>query len=162
MGDIDHAGHDHMVMVVIVVKSAAETVYVRCRKLSVITGYGKDFVACMFNGTRLMLADMAAVSGNDALVGPQYGTDDDGVCLRPARQEMDSGIFYTAGGPYLFHCAFAEGIRPVAGRVHKVGILQSFQYQRMGTFHIIGSEVKHGAVFCPVIRILVHSLCPFS
>ena len=84
VGDIDHAGENH-VLVVAVLPEPADKFPEFCRLyLSFMLGQFQHFMAGKFNGSGFVGAYMPRMGCNDPFVGGQHGVDDDLVGLGSA------------------------------------------------------------------------------
>ena len=99
LGNIDKAGHDHMLVIGVVpvtLNAALDGIGV---KLSVFVGQCDNFVAAGFDRACLVSADMAGLRGDHALIRAKDGPYNSGVGLRSADKEKDVGIGCIAGFP---------------------------------------------------------------
>ena len=101
LGNIDQAGHDHMLVIGVVpvaLNAALDGIGV---KLSVLMRQGDYFVAAGFDRACFMSADMAGLRGDHALVRAKDGPYHSGVGLCSADKKIDVGIWSIAGFPDL-------------------------------------------------------------
>ena len=84
MREIDHAGHDHVVVVGVVLVFVQKRPDLVCTDLSVVVRQRQDFVSAELDRTGLVYADVPGACGDHALIAFQHGVDHRGVCLRAA------------------------------------------------------------------------------
>ena len=143
VGDIHHAGEDHVVVVRVGVEGLAEILHRGGIQLAVLLGQADDLVAGELDGTRLMTGHMAGGGGDDALPAAERGGDDDGVGLGAAGDEEDVGLGAGAGGAYLLLCAGAVGVGAVAGHLLEVRFRQLLQDGGMRTLAVVVLKIQH-------------------
>ena len=81
MREIDHAGHDHVVVVGVVLVFVQKRPDLVCTDLSVVVRQRQDFVSAELDRTGLVYADVPGACGDHALIAFQHGADHRGVCL---------------------------------------------------------------------------------
>ena len=143
VGDIHHAGEDHVVVVRVGVEGLAEILHRGGIQLAVLLGQADDLVAGELDGTRLMTGHMAGGGGDDALPAAEHGGDDDGVGLGAAGDEEDVCLGAGAGGAYLLFCAGAVGVGAVAGHLLEVRFRQLLQDGGMRTLAVVVLKIQH-------------------
>ena len=143
VGDIHHAGEDHVVVVRVGVEGLAEILHRGGIQLAVLLEQADDLVAGELDGTRLMTGHMAGGGGDDALPAAEHGGDDDGVGLGAAGDEEDVCLGEGAGGTYLLFCAGAVGVGAVAGHLLEVRFRQLLQDGGMRTLAVVVLKIQH-------------------
>ena len=88
MGEIDHAGHDHVITGAVLFKIPEEAVDLIGGKLAEFMGQRQDFMAAKFNGTGFVDADVPRIRRNDSLIGGKHCINDGGIGLRSADEKM--------------------------------------------------------------------------
>ena len=89
MREIDHAGHDHVVVVGVVLILVQQCLNLSSTDFSVVVRQRQDFVSAELDCTGLVYADVPGACGDHALIAFQHGVDHRGVCLRAANQKED-------------------------------------------------------------------------
>ena len=84
MREIDHAGHDHVVVVGVVLAFVQKRPDLVCTDLSVVVRQRQDFVSAELDCAGLVYADVPGACGDHALIAFQHGVDHRGACLRAA------------------------------------------------------------------------------
>lgn len=84
MRKVDHAGHDHVVVVGVVLAFVQKRPDLVCTDLSVVVRQRQDFVSAELDCTGLVYADVPGACGDHALIAFQHGVDHRGVRLRAA------------------------------------------------------------------------------
>lgn len=140
MREIDHAGHDHVIAVAVLLKIFEKGINLIRGKLAEFVGQRQDFMAAEFYGASFVNADVSRICRNDTLIGGQHCIDDGGVCLRAADEKMHFTFRRVAGRENFFGCAVRDSIRAIARHRRVVDFHHFFENGRMGAFHIVGSK----------------------
>lgn len=107
MGEIDHAGHDHVITGALLFKIPEKAVDLIGGKLAEFMGQRQDFMAAKFNGTGFVDADVPRIRRNDSLIGGKHCINDGGIGLRSADEKMYFTFRRMAGCENFFGCACA-------------------------------------------------------
>ena len=142
MGEVDHAGHHHMLPVPVLPPGLRAGPDLFRRDFSVPVRQGEHLVAAVLDGAGFVGGDMPAFGGNHPLPGAEERVDHDGVGLRAAGQKPDRRVRHAAGGADFLPGGFGKGIQAVARRFFQIGLEQTPQDGRMGPLHIIRGEGK--------------------
>ena len=112
-------------------------------QLAVGSGDGADLVAHGLDGAGLMDADVAGLRGDDRLVGPQQGGDDQGVGLGAAHGEVD--LRGGGGEPRPDHIGglLAAAVQAIAVELGRAGVSQGLQDPGMGGLAVIVRKTVH-------------------
>ena len=84
MREIDHAGHDHMVVVRVILILRQKRFNLTGADFSVMVRQRQDFVSAELDRTGLVYADVPGACGDHALIAFQHGVAHRGVRLRAA------------------------------------------------------------------------------
>ena len=84
MRKVDHAGHDHMVMVRVILILLQKRSNLTGADFSVMVRQGQHFMPAKLDRTGLVYADVPGACGDHALIAFQHGVDHRGVRLRAA------------------------------------------------------------------------------
>ena len=84
MREIDHARHDHMVVVRVILILRQKRSNLTGADFSVVVRQRQDFVSAELDRTGLVYADVPGACGDHALIAFQHGVDHRGVRLRAA------------------------------------------------------------------------------
>lgn len=68
MGNVDHAGEDHMFVIFIAIKCFKEIFKGRCGEFAVCVRKAQNFVTGIFHGSGFMPVNMSGRCGDDALI----------------------------------------------------------------------------------------------
>ena len=90
-----------------------------------------------------MDVDVRAGRAEHALVRPEQGSDDGGIGLRAADQEMDVGVRAVEDEADHLGRFRAMGIFPVAGGLLQVCRLKGLEDLRTASFQVVAFEVEH-------------------
>ena len=121
-GDIDHA-RLHLVFGAAVVEVVRERLLdLLGSNQSIVRGEGQHFVTSMFDGTRLVDVDVTRGSTQYALIGSQCRSNDRGVGLGAAHQELYQRVWSLASLTNQVACIFAVGVNAVARGLLEVSI----------------------------------------
>ena len=142
VGQVDHPRHHHMVSVAVLLVVRQAQGNSGGGNFPFFRGNGQDFVAACLNGTGFVYADVAAVSRNDALVGPEYSTNYGCIGLGAAADKMDGCARGAAGLPDSLPGRLTDGIGAVARGFQQIGIQQPLQDGRMGPFLVIAGKIQ--------------------
>ena len=100
-------------------------------------------MTAVFDGAGLVDADVAALGGNNCLIGPQEGGDGGGVHLGAPHQEVDGGLRRGAQTADGVRRHLTAGVAAIARAAYVVYLGQSLPYRRMGPGTVIIAEVDH-------------------
>ena len=142
-GDIHHTGHDHMLIVGVEVVPVIVILHLLGGNLAVVRGQGQHLVAGGLNGAGFVTVDMAAGSGENALVGPENGGDHRGIGQCAAYQEMHIGLRGPAGRLDLFPGGGAVFILAIAHGLLHIGLQQALHNGGMCALQIVAVEIDH-------------------
>ena len=81
MREIDHAGHDHVVVVRVILILLQKRSNLTGADFSVMVRQGQHFMPAKLDRTGLVYADVPGACGDHALIAFQHGVDHRGVCL---------------------------------------------------------------------------------
>ena len=137
MREIDHAGHDHVVVVRVVLVFVQKRPDLVCTDLSVVVRQRQDFVSAELDCTGLVYADVPGACGDHALIAFQHGVDHRGVCLRAANQKEDLCGRRIAGFADLRFRCFAIAVRAISWRFFKICFRETLEDLRMRALHIV-------------------------
>lgn len=137
MREIDHAGHDHVVVVGVVLVFVQKRPDLVCTDLSVVVRQRQDFVSAELDRTGLVYADVPGACGDHALIAFQHGVDHRGVCLRAADQKEDLCGRRIAGFADLRFRCFAIAVRAISWRFFKICFHETLEDLRMRALHIV-------------------------
>ena len=142
MREVDHARHDHVIMVGVIVE--VRQIFLRAlrRYFAKLIRQCEDLVAAGLNGARLMGADVARLGCKDALIGLQKCVDHDRICLRSSYKKLHSCLLATAGLPDSSSGRLRDLIQAVTRRLHHIGLDHPLHDRRVGSFCIIAGEVE--------------------
>ena len=136
MGNIDHAGLDHVVTAAAGIESLQ--VFTECSGSELVhfARHGQDLVPRCFDGACFMAGHMARFGGHDAFIGLQIGRDDDGVRLGPAFGKIHISAGSPGPGEDFGGCSCCDFVSAIAGTGVHILFFQPFQDLR-GTAAVI-------------------------
>ena len=137
MREIDHAGHDHVVVVGVVLVFVQKRPDLVCTDLSVVVRQRQDFVSAELDCAGLVYADVPGACGDHALIAFQHGVDHRGVRLRAADQKEDLCGRRIAGFADLRFRCFAIAVRAISWRFFKICFHETLEDLRMRALHIV-------------------------
>ena len=143
VGDVDHAGEDHVVVVGVGVEGLAEVLHRGGVQLAVFLGQADHLVARVLDGSGLMARHMAGGGGNHALPAVQQGSNDDGVGLGAARDKAHVCLGAGAGGADLLFGACAVGVGAIAGHFLQIRLHQLLQDGGVGALAVVVFKIVH-------------------
>ena len=144
-GEVDHAGEDHVLVVLVGVEGGAEGLHILRAELAALLRQGQDLVAGELDGPGLVGADVAGPGAEDALPGAEQGVDDKLIGLGAAHEKADPPLRAGAGGEDLLRGAPAVGVRAVARQGFQVRLHETAQDLRMGPGDVVTGKGKHGS-----------------
>ena len=144
MGDVDHARlHDVRVVLVSPVGFQVVSYFRDIQFASVVAGQGDDLVAGGLHGPGLVMIDVTGDRGYHALAVAEYRIHDGGVDLCAAGQEIYPGVGAAAGLSYTFCGGLTIGVGSVAQGLVHIGLNESSEHCRAGSFHVVAFEIEH-------------------
>ncbi|KXT83465.1 hypothetical protein STRDD11_01492 [Streptococcus sp. DD11] len=133
LGKVDHARHDHVFVVAVVPVVCQRLFNLLGSQFAVLAGDFQDLMAAKLNGPGFMDTDMAALGGDDALVGAEQRCDDDLIGLGAPDQKPNLRLRTLAGFPDSSFGRGGELIAAVAAGLHHIGFCQFFHNARMSS-----------------------------
>lgn len=100
-------------------------------------------MASRLNGTGFVDVDVSSVDGNDRLIGPQEGGDDQQVGLGAAHGEVDVGVRCLAQAADQLGGGMAAGVHAVAYGLFQIGDGQGLEDLGMGALTVIIAKTIH-------------------
>ena len=116
MRKVDHAGHDHMVVVRVILILLQKRSNLTGADFSVMVRQGQHFMPAKLDCAGLVYADVPGACGDHAMIAFQHGVDHRGVCLRAADQKEDLCDQRLAGFADLRFRCFAIAVRAISWR----------------------------------------------
>ena len=137
LGEVDHAGHDRVVAVRVVLILLEQRADLRCGDLAVLLRQREDLVAAKLDGAGLVHADVPCVRGDHALVRTEQRVDDGRVRLCAADEKVDLRVRRAAGGANFFARGRAVFVRAVTRCLRKIRFAQALQNGGMRALEIV-------------------------
>ena len=137
MREIDHAGHDHMVVVRVILILRQKRSNLTGADFSVVVRQRQDFMPAKLDCAGLVYADVPGACGDHALIAFQHGVDHRGVRLRAADQKEDLCGRRIAGFEDLRFRCFAIAVRAISWRFFKICFHETLEDLRMRALHIV-------------------------
>ena len=135
--DIDHAGHHHVVAVLIV-RIGRKTRSDSLRREFPVHGRQREYlVPAALDRASLVQRDVSRLRRNDALIGAQHRRNHRHVRLRPACEEVDFRIGRAARCADFFTRRLGKFIAAVARRLHHIRLDETLQNRRVRPLHIV-------------------------
>ena len=139
---IDHAGHDHMLMIGIIDVVVQQSSDLLGCYLAVMVRQRQHLVPAEFDSPRLMCADMPRLSADYALIAAQECVDHSRIGLRAAYQKENIRVRGAACLAYPGLGRVAIDIKPVSGSVLHVGIGEALKDTRVRALHIVAGKIQ--------------------
>ena len=146
MGDIDHAGLDHVGVVLIGPVGPQIFPDLRSPQLASVVGrQGQDLVPGGLDGSRLVMVDVAGDGRDDALAVTEDGTGGEGIDLGASYQQMDLGLGTAAGRADFLHGGGSIGVISITEGLFHIGADQCLHHFRAGSPHVVVFKIEHVA-----------------
>ena len=137
MRKVDHAGHEHVVVVRVILILRQKRFNLTGADFSVMVRQGQHFMPAKLDCAGLVYADVPGACGDHALIAFQHGVDHRGVCLRAADQKEDLRVRRLAGFADLVLGGAAVVIQTVSRRFFEICFHETLEDLRVRALHIV-------------------------
>ena len=148
MGNVDHAGHDHVFAVIVVIIVFQENANGIRADLAVFVRYSQYFVAARLNSARFVGRDMTCMGSDNTLMTAQKRIDHSCIGLCSADKKLHPCPRGFTGHADLVPRRVRKRIESVAAGLHHICLNKALHDRRMRPLHIITGKRE----FCLFIR----------